>query len=166
MIIFEQLHQLRVSTDLLIQLAQRLAERYSGRIGIAHWQADAYKKLVFLKGHLGKLKGYLGEPTPYKTAGTIASIPPTDAVFEGALPEENNELHEINLIRDQISRLKKDIGDFMDWDDVHEAANALSSIDFFFFQTAKLRVILLADEASICYGMRLREMKEDASVLA
>jgi hypothetical protein len=126
------------------------------------WQKDAYQKLVFLKGHLGKLKGYLGEPSPYKPAATAEAIPPTDAVYTDPLPAERDELTEINYLRSEIDRLKRHIGAFMDLDDVQEAGNKLTNLEFYFFQCSKLRVVQLADEASMCYGMRLRELGEKA----
>lgn len=165
--IFKQLHQLRIEADKLQQMALSQLKFLSAP-ALQHsndgidWPKKAYECTVFLKAQLGKLKGYLGDPTPYPAAKTADAIPPTDAVWTGDLYPSNDELTNLNVIRENLARMKKYIGDFMDWDEVHDAANHLSNTDFYFFQCSKMRVIQLADEASICYGMRIRQIRETA----
>lgn len=88
------LDKLRLQADRLIQIANAIINSPETTL--------AWRSLQLAKGYLGKLKGLLGNPTPYTVADSPNAIPPTDGVYVGELDITVDSLYNVNHLRTEI----------------------------------------------------------------
>jgi hypothetical protein len=99
--IFSKIDHYRIETDRLIQnavICEKSAET-----------TLAWRSLQMAKSWLGKLKVELGSGTPYVVVSDVKNIPKTVEVYQGDLQLSDDNLFNINLMREEIQKLHTDI---------------------------------------------------------
>lgn len=96
---FQMLDKLRLETDECIQIAKSIIQSAE--------TTSAWRQLQLAKAWFGKCKGFLGDPSPYAPADTVATIPPTNAEQKDFVltTPSGDHLSDVNMLREKIEGL-------------------------------------------------------------
>jgi len=150
--ILKKLDSLRVEADLLIQLSYQLNTRFASQDN-----KDATRSLKMGKSWLGKLKGSLGNLTPYVVVENEKQIPKTAEVFQGKLQPIKNRLDAVNSQRDKIRSLTEELSAFGAYKEISNILDLQGSLEF---STFKRNASNHFTEARFFYGFDLATIRE------